>query len=297
MMVHNVHGTLNSAGRITQYIRSPIILGKQLFQTQFYVTDTGPDNVILGMTFLKERNPMINWKEGWMTIRNGSPIHQKQGPTVSEVLKALKRYHIRLMEQEEQEQEQDEFFDCLEPSQFRTTPRKPARVTIEEIPEEPITRPTLPSTLPHIIEQIYPETPPKPNHTSTQTIAPLTEDIPDLAREEPSFDLTPKWVMEQDIDMWTRRMMYGDFENDLDAAIQRGEDLIWIKRKFTTSQQIAEEQIKGKTKQTIEEIIPEDFLGFRFVFEERASERLPIRKKWDHTIDLKGIKSPEDVPE
>lgn len=198
---------------------------------------------------------------------------------------------------EQEEEEQDKFFDCLEPSHFNNAPRKPARVTIEEIPEEPITRPTLPSTSPHIIEQIYPKTPPKTSHTPVQMITPPIEEIPDLVREEPPFDLTPKWVMEQDIDMWTRRMIYGDFEDDLDAAIQGGDDLIWIKWKFTTSQQIAEEQIKGKTKQTIEEIISEDFLGFRFVFEERASERLPIRKKWDHTINLKGIKSPEDVPE
>lgn len=33
-------------------------------------------------------------------------------------------------------------------------------------------------------------------------------------------------------------------------------------------------------------MVLEDFIGFRFVFEKEASERLPERKPWDHAIDL-----------
>lgn len=43
--------------------------------------------------------------------------------------------------------------------------------------------------------------------------------------------------MEQEIDGWTRRLAFGDDEDDLDAALEEGHDLVWIRRKFTTSQQ------------------------------------------------------------
>ena len=33
--------------------------------------------------------------------------------------------------------------------------------------------------------------------------------------------------------------------------------------------------------------MPEDLMGFRFVFEKTASERLPEHKPWDHATDLK----------
>lgn len=49
---------------------------------------------------------------------------------------------------------------------------------------------------------------------------------------------------------------------------------------------IAEEQTKGKAECSIEDMVPKEFMGFRFVFEEHALERLPQQKPWDHAIDI-----------
>lgn len=98
--------------------------------------------------------------------------------------------------------------------------------------------------------------------------------------------ITADWVMEQDLDTWTRQMTNSDEVTDIQDAIREGDDLIWIQAKFTLAQQVAEEQNKGKEKKTLEQMVPEDFIGFRFVFEKEASERLLKRKPRDHAIDL-----------
>lgn len=100
--------------------------------------------------------------------------------------------------------------------------------------------------------------------------------------------------MEQDLDAWTRQMTNLDEVTDIQDAIREGDDLIWIWAKFTPAQQVAEEQNKGKDKKTLEQMVPEDFIGFRFVFEKEASEWLPERKPWNHAIDLQEGALPQN---
>lgn len=81
-------------------------------------------------------------------------------------------------------------------------------------------------------------------------------------------------------------MTNSDGVTDIHNAIRESNDLIWIRAKFTPAQQVAEEQNKEKEKKTLEQMVLEDFIGFRFVFEKEASEQLPERKPWDHAINL-----------
>ena len=54
---------------------------------------------------------------------------------------------------------------------------------------------------------------------------------------------------------------------------------------------VAGEEPKEK-KPTAKELVPEEYHEFINVFEKKASERMPLRKPWDHAIDLK----PDFVP-
>lgn len=74
--------------------------------------------------------------------------------------------------------------------------------------------------------------------------------------------ITADWVMEQDLDAWTCQMTNSDRVTDIQDAIKEGDDLIWIRAKFTPAQQVAEEQNKRKEKKTLEQMVPEDFIGF-----------------------------------
>jgi len=49
-----------------------------------------------------------------------------------------------------------------------------------------------------------------------------------------------------------------------------------------------EEEVKVDHRK-IEEIVPQKFLKWRKVFGKVESERIPMRKIWDHVIDLKEM--------
>ena len=55
---------------------------------------------------------------------------------------------------------------------------------------------------------------------------------------------------------------------------------------ITKSQLIAQEKAIKEGDKTLEEMIPQEFIEFMDVFSKKASERLPTRKPWDHSIDL-----------
>lgn len=100
--------------------------------------------------------------------------------------------------------------------------------------------------------------------------------------------------MEQQIHSWSCQIITEENFPDLHEAIQQGHDVVYLRAKFTPAQKAAENALKNDTKKTIEELVPSDLLGFRFIFEKGASERLPEHKPWDHAIDLKDGWQPKN---
>jgi hypothetical protein len=66
--LHNIDGTLNEAGSITHKIKLSLKVGADEEIFEFYVTSLGPEKVILGLPWLRHRNPTINWQEGTMHL-------------------------------------------------------------------------------------------------------------------------------------------------------------------------------------------------------------------------------------
>ena len=80
------------------------------------------------------------------------------------------------------------------------------------------------------------------------------------------------WLQKHNPDIhWTKGVM----------TFWRGEQL-QVATGTTWSQRIAEEQEKTRPK----EEIPQEFQGFRKVFSEKESERMPTQKPYDHAINL-----------
>ncbi|THH05362.1 hypothetical protein EW145_g4850 [Phellinidium pouzarii] len=67
--VHNVDGTPNQNGTITHYTLRPLLFENKLTMAFLLVTSLGKEDIILGLPWLKQRNPLINWKEGTISIR------------------------------------------------------------------------------------------------------------------------------------------------------------------------------------------------------------------------------------
>jgi hypothetical protein len=66
--LHNIDGTLNEAGSITHKVKLLLKIGQDEEFFEFYVTSLGPEKVILGLPWLRHRNPTINWQEGTMHL-------------------------------------------------------------------------------------------------------------------------------------------------------------------------------------------------------------------------------------
>ena len=62
----NINGSLNKAGRITEKVELKIQHQHHTKKLQFFVTNLGIDNMILGYPILAIANPELNWKKGKM---------------------------------------------------------------------------------------------------------------------------------------------------------------------------------------------------------------------------------------
>lgn len=159
--VSNADGSHNKDGEITAATHLFFEIAGKVMHMDFYVTNIGEEDLMLGMTWLKQYDPAISWNNGTLKFRTG---------------------HI---------------------AQANTTAEQPR-----------------------------------------------------------SQKISPEWVMEQDLNVWTRTLEINNEVHDLHAAIDEGNDVIWIRAKFTPAQQAAEKAHQTDTKKTLEEMIPADLLGF-----------------------------------
>ncbi|PPQ81108.1 hypothetical protein CVT24_008812 [Panaeolus cyanescens] len=68
--VYNADGSLNAAGAISSYCQLNISINDQSESLRCYVTNTGSSSVILGFSWLRHHNPLIDWKKGSLCFRN-----------------------------------------------------------------------------------------------------------------------------------------------------------------------------------------------------------------------------------
>src|SRR5258708_5541044 len=62
--IHNIDGTTNSAGNITQKCVLNVQIKGQIKEQEFFITNLGQDRVVLGYPFLRTFNPQIDWEKG-----------------------------------------------------------------------------------------------------------------------------------------------------------------------------------------------------------------------------------------
>jgi Retroviral aspartyl protease len=62
--IYNVDGTLNEAGSITEVVKMMLQYRDHSEKTLFAVTSLGKQDIILGLTWLREHNLEVDWKSG-----------------------------------------------------------------------------------------------------------------------------------------------------------------------------------------------------------------------------------------
>lgn len=68
--LYNIDSTHNSAGSITHYAKLRLTVGSSKSNETFLVTNVGPEDVILGLPWLKKTNPAIDWETGDIRLRS-----------------------------------------------------------------------------------------------------------------------------------------------------------------------------------------------------------------------------------
>ena len=67
--VYNVDGTLNKKGTIQSYVSLPVSIHGRTRNLRLYVCGLGRQTMILGMPWLRQNNPIIDWRMGTLEWR------------------------------------------------------------------------------------------------------------------------------------------------------------------------------------------------------------------------------------
>ena len=159
--VYNVDSTKNNSGKIEYSTWLKVKVDDKEMNTRFLVTDIGKEDMILGLPWLKQYNPVIDWDKGTMDISN-----VKLSKTFGEVLQRsieLSRMEI-LPWTPETEPPHIAYFNALVEEVNMTTElllaklAKPTPEPIEnlDILVPNLNEPSLESTIEEIIDQIKP---------------------------------------------------------------------------------------------------------------------------------------------
>ena len=81
--LYNINGSKNQAGSISRFARLRRQVGDTERWHQFLVTDLGPEDVVLGLPWLRTVNPKIDWVGGEMEINSTT---EEKNPTRVEVV-------------------------------------------------------------------------------------------------------------------------------------------------------------------------------------------------------------------
>jgi hypothetical protein len=73
-ITRNADRTQNEQGVVTHKAVINLGVNRKEDLTTFFITGLGKDNVILGLTWLRKHNPIVNWKEG--TLRDRSHLSE-----------------------------------------------------------------------------------------------------------------------------------------------------------------------------------------------------------------------------
>jgi predicted aspartyl protease len=82
--LHNIDGSKNKAGSLTHFACLTLTIGSWNEPTDFLVMDLGPENIILGLPWLKKVNPTIDWDSGEIEIPNSPEQFTPSSPHLVE---------------------------------------------------------------------------------------------------------------------------------------------------------------------------------------------------------------------
>ena len=220
IQLRNIDNSMNAIGMITHEADIGLRIGSHEEIATFAVADIGDDDIILGIDWLREHNPEVDWRKA----------------------------HIA----------------------FTRCPRKCGMVDPQPIKAQEMQEPKAPRPKKNFRRPL------KGKATNTR----VTEDTEE---EEPRSKPIPPGFSNHYRDF---QKYYDDPDVETFYVPINERAALHVCAGITKSQLIAQEKAIKEGDKTLEEMIPQEFIEFMDVFSKKASERLPTRKPWDHSIDL-----------
>ena len=251
--VHNVDGTRNKKGLITDYVKICLNVNNRSGSVIAHVTGLGKQKLILGYPWLRDWNPDVNWKMGslrWRDTEDRSDNNPAGEPS---------KPKFRDREREGQE----------------TANGNSSRGRLKIFREPAIMALTCRQELVEREEGVSPNEMGVDDH-ETHNSYPLTweTDLCELSEE-----------------VWIDSIIDQEVENNSLEDEASPEEEAWICAKNTTSMTFAQkyrsEQETADALRPMEEQVPPEFHEYLKVFSKEAASRFPEHKPWDHKIELK----------
>ncbi len=264
--VRNVDGSENVMGWVrhttTQTVRIYSQNGRSYHEerAEFYITDIGDHDIILGTDWLDEHNPQIDWTTDRVDLTRCPPTCTLVRPPVQHVRTKPDRTRVPRVLATAQDprvfhRDYEVTFKDLEgPHTIKPSRQVAGRRTIGR------ERPDLRKPTSRLFSEDEDDRPVIPD-TWTTMGARLAGLVPDRKDDERAKSEVP---------------------NDPDEPA----DTAHIRAGFTKAQELAEKATDTRS-QTFEEMVPPAYRPFRRVFDKQESERFPERRPWDHSIELK----------
>lgn len=91
----NIDGSPNTGGSITHFSRLKLTTGPHEAWTDFLVADLGGEDVILGLPWLRQVNPLIDWTTGMVRIKPRASMEEEpENPATTNFLQQTAGNHL-----------------------------------------------------------------------------------------------------------------------------------------------------------------------------------------------------------
>jgi hypothetical protein len=291
-----------------------LALGRTNKKIRFLITGLGKESAILGFPWLEDVNPIIDWKQGTLTI---DPVTRHFNERFRSMMQ--EKRHVRTLMEELPEgspvtipaigRDPDDKVmpeDILgKESSAPYEDKSKAEPSRHETPVA-VTTTTTGRETERLIEEVLPSPAPIEDSPKAKTeyrigtepgdgevllayitgepvIGAFTAEEPPLTKEHD--ETPPTYQKGKGISRLTRSRSTGRLVYS---------NMAFIRAKTTISQKLAHEKEGDKSQLTLDELLPPKFQEYRTVFEKAALERFPESRTWDHAIDLKPDFVPKD---
>jgi hypothetical protein len=245
--VYSVDGTLNEAGAIREVVMVILQYGEHKERATFAVTKLGGQDMLLGLTWLRQHNPEIDWRSEEVKMMRCPP--------------QCDSCQVKLRDARREEKRASQIVEA----EIRACRADGHPVLIKEVEDEddPWGTPKSRKQGGGLDEAFIRET-----HSDLVDLPSLAE-IEDDDEEE---DLRDARIEAEDRIFVTTLYL----DNPLEFICVTG----------TVLQRLAEAFTKNADEKSFRDVIPESLHEFGEVFAKESFDSLPERRKWDHVIEL-----------